>query len=412
MANTANNIKDVGSVIAKISAKMLADKTQFIKSIDKEPASTFNSQVNGFQVGQTVNINKPARFTPTTNADITSSIQDIVEEKVPLTLNIREVQAVAMTSLEVQDQLALKDWSKRVLDPAISSLAQVIESTCLTTAINATYNSVGSAGSTVFDTDTMLSAREKLGKFLTPMDENRFALLDPSAMRSAVNARKGLFQQSSEIASQYRDGFMGRADGFTYLENNLLPVHTRGTQSSVTSFTVATTSTEADTTIALTGTSGGTLKKGDIFTVANVFAVHPITKVTQNFLQQFVVTADNTASGTAYTGVAISPQIYTTTGSLINLSRLPTSGDVVTIVGTLSTGYTQNLAYHKSAFRFASVPLMKPNGVHMIGQETVDGMTLRVWMDSAILTDKMIMRIDFLGAIAAVRPEWACRITA
>lgn len=409
MTNAANNIKDVGSVIAKISAKMLSDKVQFVKSIDKEPASTFNNQINGFNVGQTININKPARFTATTNADITSSLQDIVEEKVPLTLNIREVQAVQMTSLEVQDQLALKDWSKRVLDPAIDSLAQAVESTCLTTAINATYNSVGSAGSTIFDTDTMLSGREKLGKFLAPMG-NRFALLDPTAMRSAVNARKGLFQSSEAIAKQYKDGYMGQADGFTYLENNLLPVHTRGTQTGT--FTVATTSTEADTTIALTGTSGGTLKAGDVFTIASVFAVHPVTKTVQNFLQQFVVTANNTATSTAYTGVAISPQLYSTTGSLININSLPQSGAVVTIVGAASTGYTQNLVYHKSAFRFASVPLMKPNGTHMVGQETVDGMTVRVWMDSAILTDKMIMRIDFLGAIAAVRPEWAARVTA
>src|ERR1700761_5877440 len=159
MVNAVNNIKDVGSVIAKIAAKMLADDTQFIKSIDKEPASSFNTQVNGFNVGQTINVSKPARFVPTTNADITSSLQDIVEEKVPLTLNIREVQAVSMTSLEIQNQLALKDWSKRVLKPAISSLAQTIESTVLTTCMNATYNTVGTAGSTVFDTDTVLSAR-------------------------------------------------------------------------------------------------------------------------------------------------------------------------------------------------------------------------------------------------------------
>lgn len=410
MSNAANNIKDVGSVIAKLAAKMLADETQFIKSIDKEPESSFNSQVNGFNVGQTINISKPARFVPTTNADITSSIQDIVEEKIPLTLNIREVQAVAMTSLEVQNQLALKDWSKRVLKPAMSSLAQTIESTVLTTAKNAVYNSVGTAGATVFDTDTMLSAREKLNKFLAPQG-GRFTLWDPTAERSGVNARKGLFQSSTAIAEQYREGYIGQADGFQYMSNNLLPTHTRGTQNATTG-TVATTSTEADATIAITGTSGGTLKAGDVFTIGSVFAVHPITKVKQTFLQQFVVTANNTASGTAYTGVAISPSFYAASGGLQNIDSLPQSGAAITMVGATSTGYVQSLAYHPSAFRFVSVPLMKPNGTHMVGQETVDGMTIRVWMDSAILTDKMIMRLDFLGGFSAVRPEWACRVTA
>lgn len=410
MTNNANNIKDVGSVIAKLSAKMLSDKVQFIKAIDKEPAASFNSQVNGFSVGQTINISKPARFVPTSSADITSSLQDIVEEKVPLTLNIREVQAVSMTSLDIQNKLALKDWTKRVLDPAMDSLAQTVESTCLTTAINATYNSVGTAGSTVFDTDTMLSAREKMSKFLAP-SASRFALLDPTAMRSAVNARKGLFHSSENIAKQYRDGYVGRSDGFDYMENNLLPVHTRGTQATGTG-TVTTTSTEGDAVIAITGTSGGTLKLGDIFTIANVFAIHPITKVKQNFLQQFVVTANVTAVSTAYASVPISPSLYAGSNGLQDIDSLPQSGAAVTLVGSTSTGYMQSLAFHKSAFRFASVPLMKPNGAHMVGQETVDDITIRVWMDSIILTDNMVMRIDFLGALAATRPEWSCRITA
>ena len=409
MANTGNNVKDVGSVIAKVAAKMLADKAQFLSTIDKEPASSFNNQVNGYNVGQTINISKPARFVPTTTADISSSLQDVVEEKVALTLNIRQIQAVSLTSLEIQNQIALKDWMNRILDPAMSSLAQGVESTILNTAKNAVYNLVGTAGTPLFDTDTMLSAGEKLAINLAPNDGEMYALLDPTANRYAVNARKGLFQSSAAIAEQYKKGYIGEADGFTYLRNNLLPTHTRGTQTG--SFTVATTSTEADSTIALTGTSGGTLKAGDVFTIASVFQVHPITKATLSNLQQFVVTANNTASGTAYTGVAISPSVYAASGGLQNINRLPTSADVVTIVGSLSTGYRQALAYHKSAFRFASVPLMKPDGAHMVGQETVDDLTVRVWMDSAILTDKMIMRIDFLGAFAAVRPEWACRIT-
>jgi hypothetical protein len=331
MTNAINNIKDAGAVIAKLSAAMLADKVQFIKSIDKEPESTFNSQVNGFNPGQTIYVNKPARFVPTTNADITSSIQDVVEEKVAVTLNIRQVQAVALTSLEVQNSLALKDWSKRILDPAISSIAQGVESTVLTSAKNAVYNLVGSAGTTVFDTDTVLSAGERLAFGLAPQDGDQYLLLNPTANRSAVNARKGLFQSSSAIADQYKKGYIGDADGFTFLRNSMLPTHTRGTQTST--FTVTTTSTEADATIALTGTSGGTLKAGDVFTIASVFAVHPITKATLNYLQQFVVTANNTAVSTAYSGVAISPSIYAASNGLQNVSALPQSSAAVTIVG-------------------------------------------------------------------------------
>lgn len=407
MSNVLNNVSDVGKVIAKMGATILADNAPFFQSCTKEPASTF-SQVNGYNVGQTVFINKPARPIVGTTADITSGLNDVTEEKVAMTLNQRYVVNANLTSLEIQNSLSLKDWGNRILKPYMSGMGQTIDTNFMTLAKNATYNSVGTAGSTVFDTATMGSAREKLKKNLSPLDEDLIAILDSTAINSANNARKGLFQYSG---GSYKSGVVAKSDGFNYVESNLVPTHTRGTQTG--SFTVTTTSTTGDSTIALTGTSGGTLKAGDIFTVASVFAVHPITKVTLNYLQQFVVTADNTAVSTAYAGVAISPSIYfSTSGSLQNVNRLPTSADVVTIVGAASTGYTQNLAFNKQAFRVASVPLMKPNGAHMVGQETVDGMTVRVWMDSAILTDKMILRLDFLGAFCAVRPEWATRITA
>lgn len=411
VTNVINNVSDVGKVIAKMGAAILADNAPFFQSCDKEPASSFN-QVNGYNVGQTIAINKPARPVIGTTADITGAVGSVVEEKVTMTLDQRFVASAQLTSLEIQNTLALKDWGNRVLKPYMSAMGQKIDAQFMTLAKNATYNSVysGSApGSTIYDTALVSAAREKLKKNLAPLGDDLTLALESTAMSSAYNARKGLFQDSSQIAKQYRSGVVGVADGFQWVETNLLPTHTRGTQTST--FTVTTTSTTGDSTIALTGTSGGTLLAGDVFTVAGVFAVHPITKVTQNYLQQFVVTANNTAVSTAYTGVAISPTIYfSTSGSLQNVSKLPTSSDAVSIVGTLSTGYQQQLAFHKQAYRVASVPLMKPDGAHMVGMETVDGMTVRVWMDSILLTDTMALRLDFLGAFCPVRPEWGCRL--
>lgn len=409
MANDISNIKDVGSLIAKMSAGMLADKVQFVKSIDKEPAESFEG-VNGFRGGETININKPARFAPTSTADISSDIQDVVEERVPLAVDQRAIQAVNLTSAEIQNELSLKQWGKRILAPAISGLAQDIESNCLLIAKNAIYNSVGTAGSTVFNTTTSLAARTKLMKNLAPQDDNLCMLLDSTAMASAVDARKGLFQHSSEIGKQYKMGYMGMADGFTYLENNLLPVHTLGND---VVFEVRTTvSAEGQATLVVEGltTTTGTVKKGTTFTIDTVFDVHPITKDTLTTLKQFVVTADAEADGSGYATLSISPAMYTT-GGRQNISAFPADGDAITPVGAASTSYVQNLAYHKDAFRFVSVPLMMPNDAHLAGQETVDGITVRVWQASNILTDKMILRLDVLYGLAAVRPEWACKIT-
>lgn len=409
MSNAIQTVKAAAGLLAKAAAVELVDNLQFTKSVDKADPSDYKGK-NGYSAGDTIYIAKPARFIPITSFDITSSINDFVEEKVPLVLDTPVTVSVSLDSQELASTIDLSNVYNRAIKPAIHSIAQTVESTFLTTAVNATYNSVGTAGSTVFDTNTMMGATARMGQFLAPTAE-RFALLDPVATQSAVVARKGQFQAAAEIAKQYKEGMMGMADGFAYLSNNLLPTHTRGTQAT-TGGTVTTTSTEGDATLAITGTSSGTLKKGDIFTIGSVFAVHPITKVKQTFLQQFVVMADNTAVSTAYTGVKISPAVYAASGGLQSVDSLPQSGAAIIMLGSVSTGYTQNLAFQKGAFRMVSVPLVMPEAVEFAEQETYKGITVAIVRAFDVLKRRMITRVDFLGGITATRPEWACRVTA
>jgi len=408
MTNTINNMKDAPGVIAKMGAQMLADKVQFCKTIDKADKSDFDGK-NAYRAGDTITISKPARFVPSTGADITSSIQGIVEEKTSLTLDTRSVVPVQLDSAEVFTELGLASWTKRVLDPAISSIAQDVESRFLAKAIDASYHTAGTAGANTYDTDTLLEAGQKINESACPDLDNRFALLNPLANRKAVNARKGLFNSSDELSAQYKKGYMGTADGFDFLSNNLLGTHTNGTDVTgalVNDGAVA----EGASSIAVDGlTNASTATKGSVFTIAGVFKVHPVTKVTLADLEEFVVTADATVNGSGEVTLAISPSLYAGSNGLQNVSALPADNAALTFVGDASTGYGQSLAYHKSAFRMVSVPLMLPSDAHLAAQETVDGMTVRVWLASDVLTDTMTARIDFLGGLAPVRPEWSTR---
>ena len=412
MANSINNVKDAAGIIAKMGAAMLADKCQFAKTIDKADSNDFQGK-NGFMAGDTIQINKPARFIPGTSADISSDIQDVSEEKVALALDIRKVIGVSLTSAEIATELALKSWAKRILEPAVSSMAQHIEQTMLERAADATYNVVGTPGSTVFDTDTILAAGARIDENACPDFDNRFVLLNPQANRSAVNARKGLFQSADLVAKQYKSGAMGMSDGFTFLRNNLMSTHTNGND---VTFEVRTTvSAEGATSIVVEGltTSTGTVTKGTVFTIDTVFAVHPITKETLDYLQPFTVTADATADGSGFATLNVSPAIYTSaSGGLQSVSAFPVDEDTCNVLtGSASTGYRQNLAYHKSAYRMVSVPLVMPDGLDMAAQESHAGFTLRVIRDYDVKTDELVMRLDFLGGFAATRPEWASRIT-
>jgi len=412
MTQTFNTLKNAPGVVASLTAKMLSDKMQFCKTIDKADESDFDGK-NNYKAGDTIYVNKNARFISGTNADITSALQDVVEEKVALTLDQRRVTGIALTSAEIATEIGLKSWAKRILDPAVSEMAQKIESAFLEKASDAVYNSVGTAGSTVFDMDTILSAGQKIDEFACPDLDNRYVLLNPAAQRSAVNANKGLFQSSEKIQQQYIKGRMGTAMGFDFLSNNLLNTHTNGNDVVFEVRTTVAAEGQATLVVEALTTTTGTVKKGTVFTIASVNAVHPITKVDLGYLQQFVVTADATADGSGYATLSVSPAMYTSASNgLQNITAFPVDGAAITPVGAASTAYVQNLAYHKAAFRMVSVPLVLPDGTDMAAQKTVDGITVRVIRDYDVLTDKMIMRIDFLGGIAAIRPEWACRIYA
>lgn len=412
MANNFNTIKGAPGIVAKAAAKMLSDELQFCKSIAKADEKDYEGK-NGYSAGDTIYISKPTRFVPQQAFDITSTMQDISEEKVPLVLDTISTVGVNINSLEFATTFQLKSLLERVVKPAVQSIAQDVESRLLVKAKNLTFNLVGTPGATVFDTDTILSAREKMSKYLAPKDNNRFFLFDSTAGRSAVNSRKGLFNDVESLSKQYKQGVVGRADGYGWLENELLPTHTRGTATGAITVTT-TVAVQGATTINLTGTGTQTLVAGDIFTIANVFAVHPITKKVYPFLQQFVVGALNTASGGAYTGVTISPAIYTgaaTPPGLQSVDSFPQGGAAVTLVGSASTGYTQNLAFHKNAFRMVSVPLVMPKAVEWAVQESYEGVNVAIIRAFDVLKRQMITRMDFLCGLTADRPEWACRVT-
>lgn len=412
--NTFNTIKSNGGVIAKLAAGTLVDNLQFAKSIAKADETDYNGK-NGYSAGDTIYVSQPAVYLPTAAFDQTSTIQSVLEQKKALVLDIISSVAVDIDSQELASTVNIKSIYNRVVKPAVQGIAQDVEKTMLSRAVVVTSNIVGTAGATVFDPDTMMSAGQKLDEFLaSQMGDDRFALLSPAAKRSAVNARKGFPNATDAIAKQYKSGAMGQADGFTYLSNNLMPRLTTGTATGA--HTVTTTSVAGATTIALTGTGSQTLTAGQTFTVAGCNAVHPQTKADLGYLKQFVITALNTASSGAYTAVALADPIYTaTSGSLQNITRFPTASDVVTLGAgtgnTLSTTTTQNLVFHKDAYRMVSVPLVMPDAVELAVQETYEGITVAIVRAFDVLKRRMITRIDFLGGFCAPRAEWACRIT-
>lgn len=414
MADTIQTIKQNTKKLVKMAAADLADSVHLFKTARKMDAKEFGSDMSGHRPGSTVSVRVPPKFTVgTTSFDLTSALQDVKEQAVDMNLDIIGTVGFDLDSQQLAHDVDLGQVYDRFVRPAVMDIAASIESQAIQKAAQATYNLVGTAGSTVVSTDTVMSGREKMSKYLAPKDGNRYFLMDSTAMRSAVQENKGLFVFSRK---EFDQGYIGDAMGFSWLENELLYRHTNGNDVTgvAVEASVVTPATGA-TTLGVDGLTNttGTVKKGQVFTIAGVNAVHPQTKADLGYAQQFVVTADATANGSGQATLSISPTIYSSaSGSLQNVSALPADEAAITFVGDAgTTTYTQSLMYHKDAFRVVSVPLVLPNSAEFAEQATEDGMTISIIRDFDALQRRMITRIDFLGGLCAVRPEWACRVT-
>lgn len=411
MTNAINNVKDAGYAFAKMGATVFEDNLAFCKSISKTDGKEFHGS-GGYSNGDTITIPLPARSSPTSAFDQTSTVQSISEKNVPLTLDIISSSAFEINSLEYATEIQQAKVFERIIKPAMIDLAHDFEYKVINKAQDMIFNSVGTAGANTFDTDVILHARELMGRNLCPKDNERFFLFDGAAGRKAVGARKGLFQDATSIAKQYKQGLVGKADGFNWLESEMVSEHTNGND---VAFEVRTTiAAEGATSLVVEGLTAttGTVTKGTVFTIDTVYAVNPQTKRQYDHLQQFVVTADATADGSGYATLSISPAIYTT-GANKNVSAYPADGDTITPVGSASTSYVQNLAYHKDAFRLTTAPLIMPksSSVQFAGQYRYKGMNVAVVYDWDQLKRSMVLRLDILGGLSAPRPEWASRIT-
>jgi hypothetical protein len=239
----------------------------------------------------------------------------------------------------------------------------------------------------------------------------RYATVNPAANAGLVEGMKGLFNPTDTISKQFKNGMMGTGVlGFDEINmSQSIKQFTTGTRAATTGNSVTTTVTsEGATSLALTIGSGLTVKAGDVFTIADCYAVNPQTRESTGSLFQFVALADATAVSTAIT-VTVAP-IYTAANALATVDSFPTAAKAVVFVGAASTQYAQNLVYHKDAITFATADLLLPQGVDMAARAVHNGISLRIVRQYDINNDRMPCRIDVLYGFSTIRPQMACRI--
>ena len=258
--------------------------------------------------------------------------------------------------------------------------------------------------------DIFLNAAANLSDYACPI-EDRYVVLNPAGQASSVAGLAGLFNPQSIISEQYTKGEMGAALGYSSFKmDQNVNRHTCGTRTATGVCSIRGGS-QSGATLDLTVNSGATIKAGDVFYIASgtaVNTVNPETKMDTGRAQKFVVTEDVSTAGTTLT-VAISPSIILS-GPTQTVTASPDNSASVTFVGTASTTYAQNVAYHKDAFTLVTADLVLPKGVDFAARETFDGISARIIRQYDINNDNLPCRLDIMYGWATLRPELACRI--
>lgn len=391
-------------MITREALRILHQKLNFVGNISREYDDSFAK--SGAKIGNTLRIRQPIQYLTTTGATMaTGTAADTLEQSTTLTVNSQRHVPMRFSSNELT--MKLDDFSSRHIEPAMAVLAANIENDALS-MIDDVSQTV-SAGTAVSFAEIM-QGRKKLMDSLAPSD-NRTALLDTQANVDVVDALKGLFQDSSAIKKQYKEGMMGRTAGFDFYENTLLPTHAVGTATDETGTPSIKGASQTGSTLIVDGTAGftGTLKAGDVFTIAGVNSVHPETKGDTGQLQQFVVTADATGSGTTQINLSIAPAIVTS-GEYQNVSGSPADNAALTFVGGGSETFNQSLLFQKGFATFATADLVMPQGVDFASRQVYDGISMRIIRDYDIVKDRYLARLDVLYGYKVLRPQLATKV--
>lgn len=405
------------TIITREALRILHAKLSFVGNVNRSYDDRFAQ--SGGKIGNTLNVRLPAKYKARKTA--TYSAQNYVERSTPVVMASQYGVDVSFTSQELT--LSLDDFSKRVLEPAVSQLASEIEGDALAKAFQSVANFVGTTSTTMTYKQFAQGGQVLSENLAAPA--GRIALLNPLSRVEFLDATKGLFHDSAAIKEQYREAMMGRTSGFDVYENTLIGSHTAGSLAGTPLTTGANLGVSATThswaataNIDIDGaTSGTTLKAGDVLTFGTLAAglvdCHPETKASYGKLKKFVVTSDVTVvtAGTATVTVSPAP-IYGSGNGYQNCIRTKADTDnmTVTLWSAASANFGQNLQFHPDAFTAVFADLEDVSKYGSWGsRQTMDGISMRTARQYVLADDSFPCRIDVLWGFAPLYPELAVK---
>jgi hypothetical protein len=397
-------------VYSNVMLKLLKNNLVMGKLVTTEFKDEFK------KVGNTVYVKRPPRFTVRTGS--VASTQDVIEGEVPVVMDLQKGIDLSFSSVDLTlnvDQL-LEDAT---MNETAAALAQDIDTTIMQEILKFN-NWVGTPGETINSAADFFKGPERLDDMAVP-NFGRNGILsvrDHWALASAFTDLNSQSDTSRNALEKARLPLLGSVQPYMTQGTISLTTGTRATSGAALvagagQNVVYTAVNDAYyQTLLVDGlAAGATVKAGEVFAIAGVYAVNPRTFETLDYLQQFVVLADATADGAGAISLTIAVPIIAA-NPYRTVSAAPADNAAITFMGAASTTYRQNAAFLKSAIALVFAKLVKPaNDEIAYSTDPQTGINLRYWRTSDGTNDTHLHRWDVLFGTENVDPRLGTRIS-
>lgn len=398
------------SMIAREAAAMLLEKSVFIRSVSRDREQDVRKEVDGYKKGGKVTIRVPPVPVVTDGNVINQDDQNINAQEQEVVLKVDTHKHVALQFGVYERELELSDYKERFLKPAVNSLASVVDADILKKAIITVNNFTLYGANEKHPLAPFGRIRSAMNRALSP-DSDRKVITSSDLQNDIVDNSGTLFNPNTEIAKQYKEGYVGRARGFDFFESEHIWSLTNAKTSGITTNAAA----QTGGTLAVKGLANGdVIEAGQVFEIPGVYMIHPLTRQKTAHLMQFTV-LEKVIAGGATSTLKIYPEIIPNLDAngkrVANATVDKTAADsaVLVFVGNEGDLIEQALAFDPHAFAAAFVPIgVIPNAEGYMFKSDSFALTVQTGGDIQTLTTDT--RLDVLYGFTTVRGNHAGRV--
>ena len=315
------------------------------------------------KVGDTITVRKPAKFVAKNFIGEVEE-QDISEGSVDVKMDRYRDVTVNVSSKEMT--LDIKDFSKQVIEPALTAIAEAVDIDLLTVGVEKAGSKVSVSATPVIA--DIANVAKALDKKKAPRDKNRNLVLATDTMykyNTLDNFAKVCYKGDSEALKEAEIGRVYTMNSF--LSQNA-PENTSATAGTATAYKVTCTKGATQFTVSDGSAKTGTIKAGDKLIVNGYL---------------FEVAEDLTLADGA--------------GTLKVTEKIPFA--ITTAVSAVIINKAHSLGFHRNGLALVTRQLELPQGAAKSAIASANGLAVRVVFDYDSKTKQDKISFDIIYGI-------------